>query len=47
MIMLKSSANLQFSFWFLVVFWGFWVSRNLETRNLETLKGSLRKASLQ
>ena len=30
---------LQFSFRFPVVFWGFWVSRNLETRNLkESLK---------
>ena len=41
-----ASAICQFSFWFSVVLGGFWVSRNLETRNLETLKESPGKASL-
>ena len=33
-----TSANCKFSFWFPAVFGDFWVLRNLETRNLETLK---------
>ena len=42
-----ASAICQFSFRFSVVWGGFWVSKNLETRNLETLKKSPRKASLR
>ena len=36
-----ASAICTFSFRFPAVFGGFWVSRNLKTRNLETLKESL------
>ena len=37
----RTSAICTFSFRFPAVFGGFWVSRNLKTRNLETLKESL------
>jgi hypothetical protein len=43
--MVKQADISNPAFWFPVVFWGFWVSRNLETRNPETLKESLRKAT--
>ena len=38
----RPSAICTFSFRFPAVFGGFWVSRNLKTRNLETLKESLK-----